>query len=159
MLKRTTVVESSILWCIGIVSMIEALRLILFRDPNVLYDMLGPGYFVLLVSIALIITGTYHFFVDYKKTGDKETISADKGAIRQVVYTILASAGYIFLIGIVGYVLASFFFFMAQLWIFGVRVWKINIGLAALLTTVYYLLFIEFCSMVFPRGYLAPLFD
>ncbi|GHU19350.1 hypothetical protein FACS189475_06410 [Betaproteobacteria bacterium] len=159
-MKRTVLFETLVLWGIGVVSVIEALRLILVRNPNVLYDKLGPGYFVLLIGVALIITGTYYFFVNYKKESDvKEMITADKEATLQVVSTIAASAGYIFLIGIIGYVLASFIFFMIQLWIFGIRHWKVDIGLAVLLTLVYYFLFVEFCSMVFPRGYLIPLFD
>ena len=159
MLKRTVLIEALILWGIGIVSMIEALRLILYKDPNVLYDVFGPGSFVLLVSIALITIGVCHFFVGHKKSSDGKTIVADRETIIPVVSTILAVSGYIFLIGIVGYAVASFLFFAVQLRIFGVRYWKTNIGLATVLATVYYFVFVEFCSMYFPRHYLSPLFD
>ena len=159
MLKRTVVIEALILWGIGIVSMVEALRLILYKDPNVLYDIFGPGSFVLLISIGLIIAGVFHFFAGYKKSDDGKTFVAVREAIIPVVCTILATAGYVFLIGIVGYAVASFLFFVAQLKIFGVNHWKINIGMAAILATVYYFVFIELCLMFFPRHYLSPLFD
>ena len=159
MLKRTVLIEALILWGIGIVSMVEALRLILYKDPNVLYDIFGPGSFVMLVSIALIVTGACHFFVGYKGSSDGRIIVADREAVIPVVSTILAVAGYIFLIGIVGYAVASFLFFVVQLRIFGIKYWKTNIGLATILATGYYFIFVEFCSMYFPRHYLSPLFD
>jgi hypothetical protein len=156
-MRRTIIIETLALWCIGVVGTIEASRLILFKNPNVLYDTLGPGWFILLVSVALMIVGVCHFFTNREKSDAKPTGVSE--AIIPVLCTILACSGYIFLIGIVGYIVASVIFFFVQFWIFGIRAWKINIGLSLLLTAAYYLLFVEFCSLIFPRGYLSPLFD
>jgi hypothetical protein len=157
--KRTILIEALVFWCIGILAMIEALRLLVFKDPHVLYDVLGPGYFVLLISIAILMTGTFYFLGNYKKCNGKEAAQPDAEAMIPVFHTVLAVTGYIFLIGIVGYVLATFVFFVVQLWVFGVRSWKINVGSAVILAAIYYYLFVELCSLIFPRSHLSPLFD
>ena len=158
-MKRTVLFEALILWGIGIVSSIEALRLIYVKIPGVLYDKLGPGYFILMIGVALTVTGTCHFFSGQQKGNSGNKAKTDGEAVILVVNTIVASAGYIFLINIFGYALSTFLFFIAQLWIFGVRLWKTNIVLALIFTTAYFLIFVEFCTLIFPRGYLIPLFD
>ncbi len=158
-MKRTIVVEALIVWFVGVVSMIEGLRLVIFKDPNVLYDLLGPGYFVLLISVSLMAVGAVHLRSGYRTSEGGKTPIPDRDAVITVCRVILVTAAYISLISIVGYIIASLCFFSAQLWVFGVRSWKTNIALAMLLAVVYNVVFVNLCGLILPRHYLSPLFD
>lgn len=152
-IKIQLIIEILILWAIGIVSMYEGLRLIIYKDPYVLYDALGPGSFILVVSIAFIIAGAVHLVVNYNKS---ETVRIAKVADRkmriQAISTMVNCGMYAFLVGRVGYLTATFVFFFVQFRVVGIKSWVRNIRLTLALTAVYYVLFVKLCGLIFPRG-------
>ena len=158
-MKGTVLCESLLLCFFGIVSMVEALRLIIFKNPYVLYDTFGPGWFILLASIGFMITSAAYFFKNYKKTDGDNTAVADQEATRTVVFAILAATIYIYSINFVGYTFATAVFFLLGFRIFGVKPWRKVALLTVLLTGIFYVTFVKFCAMIFPRGYLFSLFN
>jgi putative tricarboxylic transport membrane protein len=61
---------------------------------------------------------------------------------------------YLILINTLGYLVASFIFFILEFRILGIKSWPFNVLLSAFISVAYYFVFIKYCSMVFPRGLL-----
>ena len=153
-MKKIVFIEASILLAIGIVTMGEALRLIVYKDPQALYDELGPGTYLLVISIALMVTGGIHLIYNYRKSKRMRIITLDKKLRNQMIGTILTFALYTFLVDVLGYLFATVIFFLLEFRIVGVKSWVVDIGLSLLLTATYYAVFVKLCGLVFPRGLL-----
>jgi putative tricarboxylic transport membrane protein len=69
-----------------------------------------------------------------------------------MIYMVLAMALYILLIDIIGYLIATPLFFLMEFRLAGITSWRRNIILTVIVSAVYYFVFVEYCSMVFPRG-------
>lgn len=61
---------------------------------------------------------------------------------------------YCLLINWIGYLAASVMFFLLEFKIAGVKPWATSVILAVVVTGGYYLVFVKFCNMIFPRGIL-----
>jgi len=57
---------------------------------------------------------------------------------------------YILAIDIVGYLAASFLFFLLELRIVGIKSWAKSIVSSIAFAVIYYLVFVRFCNMIFP---------
>lgn len=145
-------IEGILLLVIGLVSLKEGLRLILYKDPVILYDVMGPGDYILLLGLALIATAIIHVVVNYRKPimGKVETVR--KVMRTRMISIVVVIMIYTFLIDIVGYLVATIFFFLTEFRVMGIKSWRLNIILSIVLTGFYYIIFIQYCSMVFPRG-------
>lgn len=153
-MKRTVLIEGILLLVIGLVSAGEGMHLIVDKDPNIIYDMIGPGYYVLLLSIALMATGVVHLIVNYRKRLIMEKVEVTGEMRRRMISIVAVMAIYTFLIGITGYLVATIVFFLLEFRVIGIKSWRLNVTLTILLTAVYYIVFIRYCDMVFPRGIL-----
>ena len=151
-MKRTAFLEGILMGLIGILAFLEGLRLIVYKDPMVVYDVLGPGYYILIISIALIMTGLFHIIANRQKKSPVEKLPPKSTFGSQVLITIAVCAIYIYLITIVGYVAASVIFFLLEFRVMGIKSWRVNFLLTVVLTGVNYLVFVKYCDMVFPRG-------
>lgn len=151
-MKANALIEGMLLLVISIVGLVEAIRLITDVDPQTVYDVLGPGYYILFLSLALMVTGALHIAVNYKK--DKSTTKAevDTGLRRRMIFMILGLVIYTWIISFFGYLLSTFFFFLFEFRTAGIKSWRTNIFLTIALTTAYYIVFIKYGNMVFPRG-------
>jgi hypothetical protein len=150
----TVLIEGILIIVFGLISTAEGLRLIIDKDPYVLYDSLGPGSYVLVLGISLIILGIVHIMINYRKLPKMESVEIGKGMRIQMLSTIIVLAIYTYLIGIVGYLIATLVFFLSEFRVVGIKSWRNNLILTLILTVIYYAVFIEFCGMVFPRGIL-----
>jgi hypothetical protein len=153
-MKRTVLIEGILLLVIGLVSAGEGMHLIVDKDPNIIYDMIGPGYYVLLLSIALMATGVVHLIVNYRKRLIMEKVEVTGEMRRRMISIVAVMAIYTFLIGITGYLVATIVFFLLEFRVIGIKSWRLNVILTIVLTAVYYIVFIRYCDMVFPRGIL-----
>jgi putative tricarboxylic transport membrane protein len=138
----------------GLVAMIEGLRLILYRDPSFLYDPLGPGIYILVLSLGLMAVSVVHFVENYRKFPGKRRGAAGEKKRGQLFSSIGILALYILLVHFIGYVVATLTFFFLGLRVSGVPSWRNNIISTLTLTIVYYVIFVKFCGMVFPKGIL-----
>jgi putative tricarboxylic transport membrane protein len=147
-------IEGILVLVFGLVAMIEGLRLILYRDPYVLYDPLGPGIYILVLSLGLMAVSVFHFAINYRKFPGMRKVAASKKMRVQLFSSIGILALYILLVHFVGYVVATLTFFFLELRVSGVKSWRTNVILTLVLTIVYYVIFVKFCDMVFPKGLL-----
>ena len=149
--NRKTLIETMIMAAFGLVTMVEALRLIIYKDPYVLYDPIGPGFYVLALSVGVLSVGVVHFAANYRKGSIVADAAARGRGMRQLFSSIIVLALYLLLINFVGYLIATLLFFLLQFRVTGVKSWRTNIILTLLFTAVYYVIFVRLCEMVFPR--------
>ena len=151
-MKRKVLIEGMLLLVFSFVAMSEALRLIISKDLHVLYDPLGPGFYILVLSCGLFLVSIVHVVVNYKKSEQAKIMKSGSGS--HVLFSIGAMALYILLIRVVGYLVATLIFCLLQFWLAGVKSWRANAILSVVFTTVCYLVFVKLCEIVFPRGLL-----
>jgi hypothetical protein len=151
-MKNTVLIEGILLLMIGLTGMAEGLRLFIYRDPYTLYDPLGPGLYAIFISIGLITLGVVHLLAHYRRPPVMEMVPVDKKMKIRLMSTIVACVIYIFLISIVGYLLATILFFFLEFRIERIKSWPLVIVLSLVLSGFYYLVFVQYCNMVFPRG-------
>jgi hypothetical protein len=151
-MKTAFLVEGALLFVFGLVGVAEGLRLTIHKDPYTLYDPLGPGLYLTAFSIGLMTIGFVHLIVHYRKPPAMEKKSVDKKMRIRMMSTIGACAIYILLISIAGYLLATISFFFMEFRVEGIKSWPWVIVLSLVLSGLYYFVFVQYCSLVFPRG-------
>jgi hypothetical protein len=155
-MKMRVLIEGTLIIVFSLVAVVEGLRLILHRDPYILYDPLGPGFYILALSAGLMTLGVIHLIVNSRRLPCGEKVPVSKEMRRHLFSSIMVLAIYIFLIDLAGYLVATLIFNFLELRIAGVKSWGANIILTLILTIGYYVIFVKFCEMVFPRGVLFP---
>lgn len=130
----------------------EGLRLTFHRDPGVLYDLLGPGLYVVVIGLGLVVTGTVHLSINYGKVLRTEEAVGDGEMRMRLIGTVLVCVLYTALINIVGYLVSTIVFFLLEFRIVGVDSWKVNAVLTIVVSVVSYIIFIQYGNIAFPRG-------
>lgn len=153
-MKKIVLIESISILSVGFLATAEGLRLIFTKDPHTLYDMLGPGSYVLTLGIIIMITGGVYFFSNRNifKTPEVTKLVIKEQMNFRVISMVMILGIYVFFIKLFGYVVASIVFFLLTFKIIGIKSWLTNGILSLILTAAYYLIFIHYCNMVFPRG-------
>ena len=151
-MKRTVLIEGMMMLVLSFVGLGEAIRLISDIDPHTVYDALGPGYYILFLSLALTATGATHLIVHYRKGVAAEKVVVDKAMRIKMICMVLAMALYILPIDVIGYMIATPLFFLMEFRLAGITSWRTNIIVTVIVSAAYYFVFVEYCSMVFPRG-------
>ena len=156
-MKMTIWIEGMILLGAGLIALVDGLRLIHKIDPDAIRDILGPGYYIFSLGLILMITGITYFFINYKKIINMQKEVLDKGTEKQkinliVFYMVVVLIFYLIFINIAGYLVPTLIFFSLEFRLAGVKSWKGNILLTSVVTAVFYLIFIQYCRMVFPHG-------
>jgi len=149
-MRKTVLLEGIFLLIIGFGSCIEALRLTIYKDPRTLYDPVGPGPYLLVLSLCLIATGSYHIYAHRKERGLGMKIPREHRIRLLAIVGVIAL--YIFSLHFLGYLIPTIIFFLLEFRIAGVKSWKLNIIISIIVSVCYDLVFIQYCSMVFPRG-------
>jgi len=138
---------------LGLVGVAEGYRLVTYRDPHVHYDPLGPGFYVMAVSIGLMAIGVLHLVYNYRKLSVREEeVPVDRKMRIRMISSILTCAIYIFLMSIIGYLLATLVYFLMEFRVEGVKSWRLVVVLSLVLSAAYYVIFVQLCEMMFPRG-------
>jgi len=146
-----TVIEAMIVVAFGLTAIVEGLRLVIHKDPYVLYDPVGPGFYVLALGVGLLIVGTVHLVANFRKIRAIARI-AESREMKQLFSSIIVLALYLLFISFAGYLVATLLFFLLQFRVTGVKSWHTNVILTLLFTAVYYIIFVRLCEMVFPVG-------
>jgi amino acid transporter len=160
-MKMMEWIEGMVLLAIGLISLVEGLRLISRIDPHAITDVLGPGYYVFSLGMILIVTGIAYILTSYrnifkmKRNGLNREMEIQK-INKAVFYMIVVFLIYIILIDMFGYLGPSFFFFLLEFKLAGVKSWKSNVLLTLVVTGVFYFVFVQYCRIVFPHGVLLP---
>ena len=88
-----------VLLVFSLVAMSEAFRLIISKDPHVLYDPLGPGFYILFLSLGLFAAAIVHVAVNYKKSAQSQK-TTEPGSGARVLFSVGAMILYILLVRI-----------------------------------------------------------
>ena len=123
-------------------------------DPSKLSDAVGPGAYIVAYSICLLIVGAAYLILNARKKVIPEEVSVEWKNRFKVLGMVASFVIYNVLIEVVGYPIATVFFFLMQFRIVGVRSWRSIILLSLICTAVYYILFGKYANIVFPRGVL-----
>jgi putative tricarboxylic transport membrane protein len=151
-MKKKILIEGILFSGIGFVGLVEALRLVSETNPHAVSDAIGPGYYILFLSLALMAVGALHIVANYGKGVAAAKAEVDKGLRKRMIGMILGLAFYTLAIGYVGYLVSTVLFFLLEFWIVGIKSWRTNILLTVVLAAAYYIIFVKYCDMVFPRG-------
>ena len=123
--------------------------------------MLGPGYYSVGVGVLLLAIGLMYFLSQRKKlTGAVRASLADAPASadmsnRRMPGMVGVMIAYILMMDYAGYLLSTAVFFLLINRIAGFRSWLVTVGVSALMTAAFYLIFAEWLGIIFPRGVLA----
>lgn len=151
-MRKKVIIEGSLLFILGLTSMVEGLRIVALWKVRGASEPVGPGYYLCSMGVLLMIVGVSQIIVNYKKSPKAEKRKAD-GSMRIKMISMVASLGvYIVAIDTVGYILASMLFFLLDFWVVKIKSWRINIILSLALTAIYYFVFVEGCELIFPSG-------
>jgi hypothetical protein len=146
--------EGALLVVVSLVGLTEGLRLVIYKDPYILYDPLGPGFYIVAISIGLMVIGIIHLLSRSKELLQLEGMPVDKKMRIRMMSTVVACILYIFLIRIIGYPLATALFFFLEFRVQGIKSWPFIVLLSLILSVLYYFVFVHYCNMIFPKGVL-----
>jgi hypothetical protein len=150
--RIAALIEGILFFAIGLVGIFEGIRLTGQRNPQIIYDVLGPGYYIIYLGSALMATGLIHLIVNYRKNLRIEQVAVRAIMKIKVILVVLVMVLYVFLIYITGYLIATIVFFFLTFWIMGVKPWRTTVMMTAALSAVYYIIFIKYLNMIFPYG-------
>ena len=150
-MRRTVIIEGIVFIVLGLIGTVEGVRLMIYKASQTVQDILGAGPYILVVSIPLSVIGLIHL-LSYRHIPSVEKVTINKEMRMRIILMIGTCAIYIFLINIVGYLLATLFFFLLEFKAVGIKSWRTNVILTASVSAAYYIVFIIFCDMIFPRG-------
>jgi hypothetical protein len=151
-INRKALIEAISVLSVGVVSTAEALRLIIYKDPYKLYDPIGPGVYLLALSVGLLIVGVCHLASNCRRPRMVEREAETSGEMRQLLGAIAVLLLYIVLINITGYLVATGVFFLLDMRVSGVKSWRTDVIVTLFLTAIFYSLFVKVCELPFPRG-------
>jgi hypothetical protein len=154
-MNRRALIEGLLFLIVGMVSVIEGFRLIAEKDPTKVPELFGPGAYVLTLGAALCLVGLLHVISHIREARPSVKGKTDIEMRKKAIRLSAALALYLVLIYIVGYPVATPIFFSAALWIVGIQSWRSNVALALVLSGAFYLVFVVYCNMIFPRGLLG----
>jgi hypothetical protein len=137
---------------IGMISMYEGFNLILHGDPS--FYGIGPGLYLLIISIILMGGTIVYLVVNWRKFHSEEKVVTSREMRLRLMSTIGNCAMYIMFISILGYFVSTLIFFFLQFRIQGIKSWFSTFMLTFIISITYYLVFVRYCSLIFPRGIL-----
>jgi hypothetical protein len=138
--------EGLILTVIGIVGVIEGFRL--NRVSAAADEAFGPGWYLLILSVILIICGLYYLASTFKKVNEKtETALSWKGPAS---FCILAMIFYSFLIPYIGYFISTAAFVFVATRLFGEQSWVTSTLVAGISGAVFWFVFIFLANIPMP---------
>ena len=151
-MARKALIEIILILAISVVTIIEGLRLTLYKDPSILYDPLGPGIYTLFLGIALLAVDIFYIAAHYRKGLIGKKTAEGQGMNKKVPGIVVVCATYLILIEIVGYMLASLAFFLIMFTVVGIKSLRKKIILTLSVTAAYYFTFVYYGGIIFPRG-------
>jgi hypothetical protein len=155
-MKPGTLIEGIIFLVLGCAGTVEGIRLVNKVDPDSIKDILGPGYYIIILGIILMIIGLVHLVNNRRPEGAPRA----KGEAAKTpwvsnpvpLYMLAVFAVYVILIYLFGFLISTLVFFYLEFRIAGVLSWRKNLILTVVAAAVFYIIFIYYCNLVFPVG-------
>ena len=151
-MNRRVLVESLVVCGLGILSIVEGIRLT-FMEHIQMYDVLGPGTYNAGVGVLLVAVGVGYALSFRNEKPKKEGADRGMNPFQEQMIAMFAILGmYITLIHFVGYLSATLVFFLLMNRVVGFRSWWMNGGMSLGVSLAFYLLFVHGLDMIFPKG-------
>ena len=135
---------------LGVMGLLEAWRLITERDPTVLYDPLGPGWYIMVVAGGAVLAGSTYLVAHLWGRQEETEI------VEPVGFRLVATIGLSFLyagsIYVFGYFISTILFLTLQYRVLGIESWVKAVPLGVLTASVLWLVFVHYSDMIFPPG-------
>jgi hypothetical protein len=144
-------VEGIVLLGLASAGIIEAIYLIYNKDPNTVVENVGPGHYVLILAIPLWIAGLFYLISNFRKKFGEIGQGFKKQIDLKVLGIFLITAIYIYLIGMIGYFLSTVLFLILAFKFSGIKNWRVNFAMTFMISICYYIVFIKFCALIFPK--------
>ncbi len=128
-----------------------------FRGGVGRYELIGPSFFPKILLVAMMALTAMEVLrglaaARVAKPGDGETKAAFFPL--DLALSVAITVGYVVALHWVGFILSTLAFQSLLLAaVFHQRRWRITIGVPVVLTTVFFIVFIELMSVPLPRGY------
>jgi hypothetical protein len=155
-MNRTLISEGVALFIFSIGGIIGGLSLYLNRDARTQSSLLAPGLYVLALSGLLLLTALVYVYLSSRKASRTATVAVPQTqgpwVSSIVVKMVGAFALYAYLIDLIGYMVPTLLFLFTGFRLLGVKSWKANLVLTALVAAVFHIVFIKYCEMQFPHG-------
>lgn len=151
-MKKTVLIEGIVMLGIASAGIIEAMYVISHKDPNTIDELIGPGSYILFLAVPLMITGLSHIFMEYRKKSRDITLGFRQQIDAKLVGIFFITALYIYLIGVIGYLLSSIIFFIFAFRLSGVNNWRVNFIISFVISGSYYIIFVKICDLIFPKA-------
>lgn len=155
-MNRSLITEALSLIILSALGIYGGLALYLNRDVRSQSSVLAPGIYVLALGGLLFLTALVHVCLATRRASRAAAVDSARRPVAWVSPIVIKMVGafvlYAYLIDVIGYSLPTVLFLLTEFRLLGVRSWKMNIALTALVTVFFYVVFIHYCEMVFPRG-------
>jgi putative tricarboxylic transport membrane protein len=149
--------ESFLIVIVALLGIADAWRLSsVVRAGGTFHDVIGPDRYLGAISVGLLLCGIWALSKNLK-IARPPMIKKEEGKgshVHQVVLVVFVLVLYAFAMPILGYLLATCFFFPVIYFIFGVRPWLKSILIGLSTTAVFYAIFEYFAEMPLPKGLL-----
>ena len=140
--------EGLVLTVIGIVGVIEGLRL--NRLSAEAGDAFGPGWYLIAISLVLIICGLYYLVSTFKgpnKKAETETAFLWNGPATYAIIAMILSCA---LLPYIGYFISTAAFIFVGTRLFGEQSWVRTILIAGMSGTVFWFVFVFLAQIPMP---------
>lgn len=153
--KKKELIEGMVILCTGFMTLIEGIRLSVYKDVHSIEDIVGPGRYLIFLSIFMIAIGVIYFVSNFKNIKGKTITASDvKSSPLKTLPIILVLIIYIVYLYLIGYLGSTLIFFILMHRVMGFQSWTINIAVSVLISLFLYGLFVSFLGMIFPHGVL-----
>jgi putative tricarboxylic transport membrane protein len=147
--------ESIVVIFLAALGIADALRLSsVIRREGTFHDVIGPDRYLGAISVGLLLCGIWALAKNLK-IARSPLIKKEEGEgsqVNQVVLVVFVLVLYAFAMPILGYLLATAFFFPIIYFIFGVRPWLKSIIVGLSTSAVFYAIFAYLAEMPLPKG-------
>lgn len=152
--KKRELIEGAVVFGIGLMTLIEGIRLTVYKDAHSVEDIVGPGRYLIFLSVFMMLVGAIFFVSEFRSTKEKKVEAGNPSALSKTLPIIFALVVYIVLLYLIGYLGSTLVFFILMHRVMGFKSWTANIAVSAGIALALYGLFVMFLGMIFPRGIL-----
>jgi putative tricarboxylic transport membrane protein len=143
---------------VSLLTLWESYRLAANPPAYRLDQPLRPGMYLAIIGALLLISGLIYLFRLLSQPQDAATVHEKSGSVVKIVVMMAILTAYALLIGRVGYILATFLFFMAAFRFFGLRHPVAILAWSTVFTGAFTLVFVYYLRVPLPSGVLAARF-
>lgn len=154
-MKRRELIEGIVILCMGFMTLIEGIRLTIVKDVHSVEDIVGPGRYLIFLSLFMITIAAIYFISQYRsaRIGSIDVKKVESKVLK-TLSIILVLIIYIVLLYLIGYLWSTLIFFILMHRVMGFKSWILNIVVSAVITLFMHGLFVTFLGMIFPHGVL-----